>query len=147
MKLKSFAISLIIANFFYFSAQSAVPPHRQRLLMDYNWKFIQSDVKDAEKPNFDDAKWRTLNLPPDWSIEGEFKEDAITKGSGGFLPTGVGWYRKHFNLTQMKSSKRNTFNGLALAVIQSTRESGNIRLTAVSKDLKEAVLQVVTRKK
>jgi beta-galactosidase len=67
--------------------------------MDYNWRFIQSDVKDAEKQSFDDTKWRILNLPHDWSIEGEFKEDAITKGPGGYLPTGIGWYRKHFNIT------------------------------------------------
>jgi beta-galactosidase len=48
--------------------------------------------------------------------------------------------------TQMKSKHRNTFNGLALAVIQSTEKSGNIRLTAVSAKLKDAVLQVVTNK-
>ena len=48
--------------------------------------------------------------------------------------------------TPMKSKKRNAFNGLALAVIQSTEKSGNIRLTAVSEDLKAAGLQVVSRK-
>jgi len=42
--------------------------------------------------------WRTLNLPHDWSIEGEFKEDAITKGAGGYLPTGIGWYRKQLDI-------------------------------------------------
>jgi beta-galactosidase len=48
--------------------------------------------------------------------------------------------------TQMKSKLRNAFNGLALAVIQSTEKSGNIRLTAVSANLKDAVLQVVSNK-
>jgi len=48
--------------------------------------------------------------------------------------------------TQMKSKQRKSFNGLALAVIQSTRKSGTIRLTAVSADLKEAVLQIATNK-
>jgi beta-galactosidase len=46
--------------------------------------------------------------------------------------------------TQMKSKQRSAFNGLALAVIQSTEKSGNIRLTAVSANLKDAVLQVVS---
>ena len=32
--------------------------------------------------------------------------------------------------TQMKSKKRSAFNGLALAVIQSTEKGGNIRLSA-----------------
>jgi beta-galactosidase len=80
------------------NAEPAVPETRQRLLMDKNWKFIQSDIKEAEKTDYDDTKWRTLNLPHDWSIEGEFKEDAATKGPGGYLPTGIGWYRKHFNI-------------------------------------------------
>lgn len=47
---------------------------------------------------------------------------------------------------QMKSKQRNAFNGLALAVIQSTEKGGNIRITAVSSGLKEAVIQVVSRK-
>jgi beta-galactosidase len=49
-----------------------------------------------------------LNLPHDWSIEGEFKEDASTKGSGGYLPAGIGWYRKHFNLS-VNSKERNVW--------------------------------------
>ena len=92
-------LNLILIHQLLLNAGSAVPEIRQRLLMDYNWKFIQSDIKEAEKPGFDDSKWRTLNLPHDWSIEGEFKEDAITKGPGGYLPTGIGWYRKHFNIS------------------------------------------------
>jgi len=88
------------------SARPGVPETRQRVLMDYNWKFIQSDIKEAEKPDFDDTKWRTLNLPHDWSIEGEFKEDAITKGPGGYLPTGIGWYRKRFNLPSVDKGQQ-----------------------------------------
>ena len=48
--------------------------------------------------------------------------------------------------TQMKSKQRSAYNGLALAVIQSTEKSGDIRRTAVSEDLKGAVLQIVTKK-
>jgi len=88
------------------SARPGIPETRQRLMMDYNWKFIQSDIKEAEKPDFDDTRWRTLNLPHDWSIEGEFKEDAITKGAGGYLPTGIGWYRKRFNLLSVDKGQQ-----------------------------------------
>jgi beta-galactosidase len=48
--------------------------------------------------------------------------------------------------TMMKSKERNAFNGLALAVIQSTEKSGKIRVTATSANLKNAVLQVVSNK-
>lgn len=81
------------------TTSSAEPGTRQYLLMDKNWKFILADVKGAEEKKFDDSNWRTLNLPHDWSIEGEFIEDAITKGAGGYLPTGIGWYRKYFSLS------------------------------------------------
>jgi beta-galactosidase len=89
----SFIVLALLAN-----QVLSANPVRQRLLMDYNWKFQLSDIKDAEKPDFDDSRWRSLNLPHDWSIEGEFTQDAPTKGAGGYLPTGIGWYRKHFNL-------------------------------------------------
>ncbi len=99
---KSFVIlSLGLIQIFTLNVWSAIPESRQHLLMDKNWKFIQSDVNGAEKQNFNDADWRTINLPHDWSIEGEFKEDAITKGPGGYLPTGIGWYRKHFSLSSV----------------------------------------------
>jgi beta-galactosidase len=99
---KSFIIlNLALIQLFVLHVRSAVPETRQRLLLDNNWKFLQSDIEEAENQNFDDTKWRTLNLPHDWSIEGEFKEDAITKGPGGYLPTGIAWYRKHFNLTSI----------------------------------------------
>jgi beta-galactosidase len=105
MKKYSIVIILLLLHILSVNQLSANPIPRQRLLMDYKWKFIQSDVKDAEKQNFDDSQWRTLNLPHDWSIEGEFKEDAPTKGNGGYLPAGVGWYRKHFNLSAIQKEQ------------------------------------------
>lgn len=84
---------------------SAAPAARQRILMDENWKFRQSDTTGAEKKDFDDSKWRTLSLPHDWSIEGEYYKDAPTGGSGGYLPTGVGWYRRHFHASNAELSK------------------------------------------
>jgi beta-galactosidase len=94
MKLHSQILCLVLTSMVSLSARSNTSETRQHFLVDNNWKFIQSDIKDAEKPGFNDSNWRTLNLPHDWSIEGEFKEDAATKGNGGYLPTGIGWYRK-----------------------------------------------------
>ena len=85
---------------------AAVPEISLHLLMDLNWKFIQSDVKGAEAPGFNDTNWRMVNVPHDWSIEGEFKQDAITKGPGGYLPTGVGWYRKHFSISSISTGQQ-----------------------------------------
>ncbi len=46
--------------------------------------------------DLDDAAWRTVRIPHDWSVEGPFDESAPAGGDGGYLPCGVGWYRKHF---------------------------------------------------
>ena len=73
---------------------------RKRMLFDDNWKFNQGDVSGAESFVFNDNGWRSLKLPHDWSIEGKYDENASTGGSGGYLPTGIGWYRKHFNISK-----------------------------------------------
>ncbi|HEY9048317.1 MAG TPA: sugar-binding domain-containing protein, partial [Ohtaekwangia sp.] len=62
------------------------------------WKFQLSDTIEASSANFDDSKWRVLNLPHDWSIEGEFSEKNPAGVGGGALPGGIGWYRKSFVL-------------------------------------------------
>jgi beta-galactosidase len=98
--------SFLIASAFILSLSSyAQPVTRQRLLMDMNWKFSQTDTAGAMKPGFNDSKWRTLNLPHDWSIEGAFKEEPAQLARAGFLPTGIGWYRKHFMLPTAAASK------------------------------------------
>ncbi|HEX4140829.1 MAG TPA: glycoside hydrolase family 2 TIM barrel-domain containing protein [Candidatus Methylacidiphilales bacterium] len=64
---------------------------RQRL--DDNWKFFLGDPPQAAAPDFDDASWRSVTLPHDWSIEGHIGPKEPTGGGGGFFPTGIGWYR------------------------------------------------------
>ena len=78
---------------------------RQRLSMDSGWKFTRESQTDAQMPEFDDGDWRSLNLPHDWSIEGPYSETNPTGGSGGYLPTGVGWYRKHFTVPESQRGK------------------------------------------
>ena len=68
----------------------------RKQLFDYNWKFYQGDTATARSKDFNDTKWRSLDLPHDWSIEGKIDPKNPTGGSGGYLPAGVGWYRKTF---------------------------------------------------
>lgn len=71
----------------------------------YNWKFHLGDVDNAESYEFEDSDWRALNLPHDWSIEGNFsKENPATPG-GGALPGGIGWYRKTFTIPETEKNK------------------------------------------
>jgi beta-galactosidase len=71
---------------------------REKRSADFDWKFIQADVSGAEATGFDDSSWRTLNVPHDWSIEGEYDESASGGGRIGYLPTGIGWYRKNLTI-------------------------------------------------
>lgn len=62
------------------------------------WKFFLGDNASASAPSFNDAAWRSLNLPHDWSIELPFDKDSPTGNGGGALRGGIGWYRKTFTL-------------------------------------------------
>ena len=59
----------------------------RKRLFDADWQFSK-----------DSTTWRTVNLPHDWSIEGDFDKDAPAGHDGAYLPTGKGWYRKTFTL-------------------------------------------------
>lgn len=69
---------------------------RTRSLLNFDWKFWLGDVPGAQEPGFDDSKWRDVNLPHDFSISGPFDEKVEQGGACGFLPRGIGWYRKTF---------------------------------------------------
>lgn len=79
---------------------------RTRVSFDFDWKFFLGDVPAAKDAVFDDAQWRSLNVPHDWSIEGEYDKNNPAGIAGGFLPTGTGWYRKHFDWQEEWSGRR-----------------------------------------
>ena len=69
---------------------------RSRETFDFDWRFTRGDPSGAEDPGFEDASWAGVDLPHDWSIEGPYSETEPASGPGGYLPTGIGWYRKRF---------------------------------------------------
>lgn len=71
------------------------------------WLFTLCDEKDADKTTYADSTWRKLNLPHDWSIEGTYSPD-LASGTG-YLPGGIGWYRKHFNFDKSKSEGKKQY--------------------------------------
>lgn len=71
---------------------------RSVVSLDPDWRFFQGEATGAEAPAFDDSTWRKLDIPHDWSIEGRFDQNAPTGGAGGWLPSGVAWYRKSLEL-------------------------------------------------
>ncbi|MEM6550627.1 MAG: glycoside hydrolase family 2 TIM barrel-domain containing protein [Planctomycetota bacterium] len=59
-----------------------------------SWRFALGDPEGACETGYDDGSWRGLDLPHDWSVEFPFDEG--NEGCTGYLPGGLGWYRKHF---------------------------------------------------
>jgi len=69
---------------------------QQTVSFNQDWRFRLGDFAGAQDAGFDDSQWRQLDLPHDWSIEGEFSEQNPAGTGGGALPGGLGWYRKTF---------------------------------------------------
>jgi len=78
---------------------------KNRQLFTEDWKFILDSTNDYRKTDVNDANWRTLNLPHDWSIELPFDSASPTGTGGGALRGGVGWYRKTFLLPAADKNK------------------------------------------
>ncbi len=106
---------------------------RERLLMDFGWHFHLGHATDPaqdfqytgqklfgktgnmlaiSKPDYDDSKWQAIDLPHDWAVELEFKDDPDLVGHG-FKPLGrrypetsIGWYRRTFDIPADDSGKK-----------------------------------------
>ena len=63
---------------------------------DADWKFALGEHSGAESPEFNDASWRTLDVPHDWAFEADYASDAAQGDGGGYKPGGIGWYRRTF---------------------------------------------------
>jgi len=85
-----------------------VNPNRVRTIQPFNdgWLFKYGDAAGADAATFADTAWRQLSVPHDWAIEGPnppadpFAQNAPSTGRGAYLPSGIGWYRKHFTIPQ-----------------------------------------------
>jgi beta-galactosidase len=79
---------------------------------DNDWRFHLGGGEGLEASGFDDSKWRSVDLPHDWSIEdlpdgiGPFNKMAIGGTATGFTEGGEGWYRKHYRLASVEIGGR-----------------------------------------
>ncbi|MFY0607686.1 MAG: DUF4982 domain-containing protein [Cyclobacteriaceae bacterium] len=71
---------------------------------DKNWRFFNAKAEGAESPTYDDSKWRSLDLPHDWAIEGPFSDEYNAR-YGGLPIHGTGWYRKTFAMPSSAKGK------------------------------------------
>ena len=69
-----------------------------------NWKFNLQDTPDAQKQAYDDSKWQSVNVPHDWSVKRQLSPTLAS--CTGFLPGGIGWYRKSVTIPQSKTGEK-----------------------------------------
>lgn len=100
-RLKFVALALALA-----AVMGEVMAANEQRLFDFDWKFSRGECAEAEKPQFNDSKWESVELPHDWSIEGPYSKEAPAFSRGAWLPAGKGAYRKKFNLTKSEAEGR-----------------------------------------
>lgn len=70
-----------------------------------HWRFNLGDASGAQAPAFNDAMWQDVTLPHDYSIDQAYTTSG--EAESGYLPGGVGWYRKTFTIDPTwKTTKR-----------------------------------------
>ena len=117
------------------AAATLVPTaSRSRVSLDFGWRFkgfptlgpsyfTAQDYPPSEwptiaAPGFNDTLWRSLNVPHDFVIDGEFNMSVVPAHACGhcmaYLTPGVGWYRKTWVVPAAVSGKAATltFDGV-----------------------------------
>lgn len=67
---------------------------RETTSLDAGWRFYLGEVSGGEEPLLDDAAWRAVDVPHDWSVEAEYSPENVAENS--WLPGGIAWYRRSF---------------------------------------------------
>lgn len=56
-------------------------------------------------PSYNDASWRTVSVPHDWSVELDFNASSPATYEGGYLDGGDAWYRTTVNVDKQRGQR------------------------------------------
>ncbi len=107
-KLTAWAVFMLL--WLMLIVQTSLAQVRHTLNFNSEWKFYLGNDSLASNHNYNDAGWRSVILPHDWSIELSFSATAPATNQGGALPGGYGWYRKNFSLPVSSKNKNVSIN-------------------------------------
>ncbi len=93
-------LAIILHSQYSFSQLSFGNPEK----INNNWKFTLSDVKDGQNPDLNDNRWRTVQLPHDWSVKGQLSPNLAS--ATGYLPGGIAWYRKKLHVPETAKGQK-----------------------------------------
>lgn len=100
-KITLFIITLFISLVNYLNAQVSFGKPEN---INSDWKFILKDIQGGQSVNLDDKRWEPINLPHDWSVKGQLSPSLAS--ATGYLPGGIGWYRKILNVPIDKQGEK-----------------------------------------
>lgn len=100
-KIALFIITVFIPLTNYLNAQVSFGKPES---INSDWKFTLKDIKDGQSVDLNDKKWQTIDLPHDWSIKGQLSPSLAS--ATGYLPGGIGWYRKNMNVPISKQGEK-----------------------------------------
>ncbi|HRZ97380.1 MAG TPA: glycoside hydrolase family 2 TIM barrel-domain containing protein, partial [Paludibacter sp.] len=98
---KLLVLSILILSFLSLSAQVSFGKAEK---INEAWKFSLGDTKEASQTDFNDGRWRRTDLPHDWSVKGQLSPSLAS--CTGFLPGGIGWYRKSITIPESKKGEK-----------------------------------------
>jgi beta-galactosidase/beta-glucuronidase len=73
-------------------------------LINKQWQFQLENHPDASFAGYDTSQGQTVDLPHDWSIKESLNSSLAS--CQGFLPGGIGWYRKILFVPQDKQNEK-----------------------------------------
>jgi beta-galactosidase len=106
MKTQKFTFILLLVTLILLNVNcvSGQPADREVQNFNFDWKFYKGEVSNGQDPGVNDSEWRKLDLPHDWSIEANFNKSYAS--STGYLPGGIGWYRKSFLIPANEKNRK-----------------------------------------
>lgn len=102
LKLSTYTSFFLLVSFFISCNKNNQSIENRKVSFNDNWQFHLEDSLETDTVNFN---WQKLDLPHDWSIEGDFNENHPATYNGGALPSGIGWYKKTFKVEESDKLK------------------------------------------
>ena len=97
-------VALYLANISVPIQVTAQPGFGQYIRTNVDWRFILADPEHGADPGLDDKGWQAVELPHDWSVNSPL--DSTLASCQGYLPGGVGWYRKHLAMPEGRRGEK-----------------------------------------
>lgn len=104
MKRARFLLLTLLGISLLLPAQTTGEELRIAKLFNFGWKFKAGELKDAQQPGYNDADWRSLDLPHDFQFDQPWDQNASP--ARGFKAMGEAWYRKTFTADPSWKGKR-----------------------------------------